>query len=138
MGGFFVDHLTWRWVFYINVPVGAVALVITSIVLDLPYRRVQHAIDYLGSALIMASATCLLFVTVWGGASYPWGSPQVVGMAVAGVVLLGLFLWQETRAPEPTIPLRLWRNQVFSVAAGLAFLVRFAMFGAIIFLPLYL
>src|SRR5437667_391617 len=65
MGGFFVDHLTWRWVFYINVPVGAVALVITSIVLDLPYRRVQHAIDYLGSALIMAAATCLLFVTVW-------------------------------------------------------------------------
>jgi EmrB/QacA subfamily drug resistance transporter len=138
LGGFFTDHLTWRWVFYINVPVGAVALLITSAVLTLPYRRVQHAIDYLGSALIMASATCLLFVTVWGGVSYPWGSPQVVGMAVAGVVLLGLFLWQETRAPEPIIPLRLWRNEVFAVAAGLEFLVGFAMFGAIIFLPLYL
>jgi EmrB/QacA subfamily drug resistance transporter len=138
LGGFFVDHLSWRWVFYVNVPVGAVALFVTSTVLDLPYRRVQHAIDYLGSALIMAAATCLLFVTVWGGTTYPWGSVQVVGMGVAGLVLLGLFFVQEGRAPEPVIPLRLWRNPVFSVASGLEFLVGFAMFGAIIFLPLYL
>ncbi len=138
LGGFFVDHLSWRWVFYVNVPVGAVALVVTSTVLDLPYRRVQHAIDYLGSALIMAAATCLLFVTVWGGTTYPWGSVEVVGMGVAGVVFLGLFLVQEQRAAEPVIPLRLWRNPVFSVASGLEFLVGFAMFGAIIFLPLYL
>ncbi len=137
-GSMLSGHLSWRWVFYINVPVGAVALVITSTVLTLPYVRRQHAIDYLGSALIMAAATCLLFVTVWGGVTYPWGSVEVVGIGGAGVVLLGLFLLQERRAAEPLIPLRLWRNSVFSVASGLEFLVGFAMFGAIIFLPLYL
>jgi EmrB/QacA subfamily drug resistance transporter len=138
LGGFFVDHLSWRWVFYVNVPVGAAALLITSTALDLPYRRVQHAIDYLGAAAVMGATSCLLLVTVWGGTRYPWGSPTIVGLAVGGVVLLALFLLQEGRADEPIIPLRLWRDRVFSVASGLEFLVGFSMFGAIIFLPLYL
>jgi EmrB/QacA subfamily drug resistance transporter len=138
LGGWFVDHLTWRWVFYVNVPVGAIALVVTSSVLNVNFRRVQHAIDYVGAALVMGSATCLLLVTVWGGVQYPWGSPTILGLAVAGVALLVLFILQEGRAAEPVIPLRLWRDPVFSVASGLEFLVGFAMFGAIIFLPLYL
>jgi EmrB/QacA subfamily drug resistance transporter len=138
LGGFFVDNLTWRWVFYINVPVGAAALFVTSWALRLPYRRVKHAIDYVGAALVMAAATCLLLVTVWGGTQYPWGSPTIIGLALVGAVLLGLFIFQERRAAEPVIPLRLWRDPVFSVASALEFLVGFTMFGGIIFLPLYL
>ena len=138
IGGFFTQHLSWRWCFYINVPIGAVALVVTTIVLDLPFRRVQHAIDWLGASLIMVAASALLLVTVWGGEQFAWGSAVIVGLAVGGVVLLGAFLWQERRIDEPIIPPKLWRNPVFSVATGLEFLVGFAMFGAIIFLPLYL
>ena len=138
LGGFFVDHLSWRWAFYVNVPVGALALVITSIVLDLPYKRINHRIDFLGAGLIMGSAGSLILVTVWGGDQYGWTSPTIIGLAALGVVMLGTFLYVEGRAEEPLIPLRLWRNPVFSVATGLEFLVGFAMFGAMIFLPLYL
>jgi EmrB/QacA subfamily drug resistance transporter len=138
LGGFFVDNLSWRWVFYINLPVGAAALVITSAVLNLPYRRIEHRIDYLGAALVMGAASSFILVAVWGGNQYPWGSPVILGLAAAGAVLLTLFLWVEGRVPEPLIPLQLWRNPVFSVATGLEFLVGFAMFWAIIFLPLFL
>jgi EmrB/QacA subfamily drug resistance transporter len=138
MGGFFVDHLSWRWVFYVNVPVGAIALLITASVLNIPFRKVNHAIDYLGASLIGAAATCLLLVTVWGGNEYAWGSGVIIGLALAGVVLLTLFILQERHADEPIIPLRLWNDKVFSVASGLEFLVGFAMFGGIIYLPLWL
>jgi len=138
IGGLFVHHLTWRWIFYINVPVAAVALVVTSFVLRLPFRRIQHKIDYTGAALVMAAAVSLLLVTQMGGQTFSWASPTIIGLGAGGVVLLALFILQEKRASEPLIPLRLWKGPIFPVATGLEFLVGLAMFGAIFFMPLFL
>ncbi len=138
LGGLFTDHLTWRWVFYINLPLGLLALVVTQTVLHLPFKRQKHPIDYLGSALMVAGLSSLLLVTSWGGTEYPWWSPQIVGLSVLGVLLLCLFLVQETRAPEPLLPLRLFGEQVFRVGAVIMFVLGLAMFGTVAFLPLYL
>jgi EmrB/QacA subfamily drug resistance transporter len=138
LGGYITDNLSWRWVFYVNVPVGIIALIITSWALNLPYRRINHRVDYLGALLVAASASCLLLFTVWGGSQFAWSSPVIVGLGIAGVILLVLFLRQERSAGEPIIPPKLWSNPVFSVASTLEFLVGFALFGAVTFLPVYL
>ncbi len=138
LGGFFVEALSWRWVFFVNLPVGAVAIVIIVFRLHLHVPHHRHAIDYLGAALLTAGVCCLILVTTWGGNEYAWGSGTIVGLAIAGLLLIAAFIVQERRAAEPIIPLNLFRSSVFSVASSLGFVIGLAMFGAIIFIPLFL
>ena len=138
LGGLFVDNLSWRWVFYVNLPLGAIALLVTAAVLPGALSRVHHVIDYLGTVLIALAAASLVLLTSLGGTTYAWGSAPIVFLAVAGVVLIILFVLAERRAAEPVLPLSLFRNRVFSASGAIGFVVGFAMFGAITFLPLYL
>ena len=138
LGGFLVDNLSWRWVFYVNLPVGALAVAIVALRLHLPSARSKHRIDYAGAALLAAGVGLLVLVTTWGGTQYAWGSDTIISLAVAGVLLLALFVWQENRAVEPLLPLALFRSRVFDVANAMGFTIGMAMFGAIIFIPLFL
>ena len=138
LGGFFTDHLTWRWVFYINVPIGILALYVTSVVLLLPKKRREHVIDYLGTLLLGCGVTAIILVTTWGGNEHPWSSPLILGLALVGLALLVGFVFVERRAPEPLIPMQLFRVHTFSLTSLLGFIVGVAMFGAIVYLPLYL
>jgi EmrB/QacA subfamily drug resistance transporter len=138
LGGWLVDNIDWRWVFYINLPIGLIALFVTASVLNLPFHRQEHRIDYPGAGLLVSGVSALLLVTVWGGREYEWGSPLIIGLAVAGLVLVGIFLWWETRIEEPILPLRLFRDRTFTLTSAAGFIVGLAMFGGIIFLPLFL
>ncbi|WP_228992874.1 MFS transporter [Streptomyces sp. DH8] len=138
LGGFFTEHLSWRWVFYINLPVGVVALVVIATVLRIPVRREKHVIDYLGTFLIAAVATGLVLVASLGGTTWAWGSPQIIGLAVLAVVLLAAFIAVERRAAEPVLPLKLFRVRTFTLVAVISFVIGFAMFGAMTYLPTFL
>jgi EmrB/QacA subfamily drug resistance transporter len=138
IGGFFTQDLTWRWCFYVNIPLGIIALVVTTTVLQLPFRRVEHKIDFLGAALLVAGVTSILLGTVWGGKEYPWTSWQVIGVFSSGIVLLSAFALQEQHAAEPILPLRLFRNSVFRTTSAAGFLVGMALFGTTVYLPLFL
>ena len=137
-GGLLTEHVNWRWVFYINLPIGAVALVVTAFVLRLPFNRQPHRIDIAGSTLLVAGVSALLLVTVWGGTQYAWGSPVILTLLAVGAVLVGVFVWWERRAEEPLLPPRLFRLDIFNVSSGLAFLQAMALFGAVVFLPFYM
>jgi EmrB/QacA subfamily drug resistance transporter len=138
LGGWFTDGPGWRWIFYINLPVGIAALVMTSMALKLPTVRREHTIDFLGAALIVASVSSLLLYLDWAGKEYGWFGPGPLVLLVAAVTLAILFVFVEQRAAEPIIPLRLFKNPVFAIGNIYGFLAGVAMFGAIIFLPFYL
>jgi EmrB/QacA subfamily drug resistance transporter len=137
IGGFFTSHLTWRWIFYINLPLGAAALVALAFTLPSAGERVSHAIDYLGTILLAAGLTAIVLATTLGGTSYDWDSAFIVGLGIVGVVALVAFAFVERRAAEPILPPSLWHNSVFRITSAIGFVVGFALFGALTFLPLY-
>jgi EmrB/QacA subfamily drug resistance transporter len=138
LGGLFTQHLSWRWVFYVNLPVGVVALAVIAAVLRIPRRATRHVIDYLGTFLIASVATCLVLVASLGGTTWSWGSWQIVGSAVLGVLLAVAFVAVERRAAEPVLPLKLFRIRTFTLSVVISFIVGFAMFGAMTYLPTFL
>ncbi|HUJ07261.1 MAG TPA: MDR family MFS transporter [Streptosporangiaceae bacterium] len=138
IGGFFVDTLSWRWVFYVNLPIGIVALIVVAAVLPGRLGRQQRSIDYLGTVMIGGAATSLVLLTSLGGVTFPWSSGPIITLAVLGAAFVAGFVIVERRAAEPVLPLHLFRQRVFSAAGAIGFVVGFAMFGALTYLPQYL
>jgi EmrB/QacA subfamily drug resistance transporter len=138
LGGWFADGPGWQWIFFMNVPIGLVALVITSAALKMPHVRRNHSIDYLGAAVVVASVSSVLLYTAWAGPDHGWTSGFSLGLLVGGILLAIAFVFIERRAEEPIIPMRLFGNSIFSIANGFGFLIGIAMFGSMIFIPVYL
>ena len=138
LGGFLVDSFSWRWIFYVNLPIGAIAVGIVAFKLHLHTPQLKHRIDYLGALILSGAVAALTLAATWGGTQYEWGSTMIIGLLVGGVVLLGVFVWQERRAEEPIIPLSLFRSPVFNVASAMGFTIGMAMFGAIVYIPVFL
>ena len=137
LGGLFTDHLSWRWVFYVNLPIGLIALTAIAYRLHLPVKRSPHKIDFGGASLLAVSVVSLLLATVWGGVDYPWGSSQIIGLFTLSLMTAMLFIWRERYAAEPIISMQLFKNSIFRISSLLSFLIGIVMFGALIFLPEY-
>jgi EmrB/QacA subfamily drug resistance transporter len=138
IGGFITDHLSWRWAFYVNLPLGLIALVVAWVTLARLPRGKGHArIDWFGTGLLTVWITSLVLIATWGGTQYAWGSPQIIGLIVLTLAGLAAFIAVERRQPEPIMPLRVFKNRNFVLAGGIAFISGFALFGAIGYLPQY-
>jgi EmrB/QacA subfamily drug resistance transporter len=138
LGGWFTDGPGWRWIFWVNVPIGIVSFIVVSLALRMPVIRRDHKIDYLGAALIMAGVSCFLLYLDWAGKDYGWTAPISLALLVGFLALTALFVYVELRASEPILPMRLFRNAIFTVGNAFGFLAGVAMFGGMIFLPVYL
>ncbi|TDT95437.1 EmrB/QacA subfamily drug resistance transporter [Streptomyces sp. 846.5] len=138
LGGFLVDNLNWRWVFYVNLPVGVVALFVIATALKAKNPDVRPKIDYLGTFLLAAASTCLVLITSLGGTTWSWNSVEVWGCAFGAALLIFAFVAVEQRVDEPVLPLRLFRNPVFTVCSGMGFVIGLCMFGALSYIPLYM
>jgi len=135
LGGLLTDHASWRWIFYVNLPIGAAVLALVSVALDVPAHKGEARVDYLGAALLAGALTCLLLFTTWGGQEYAWGSAEIVGLGIGALSLFVAWVVQQRRAVEPILPLRLFANPVFTIVSGTLFCATLAFFAVIVFIP---
>jgi EmrB/QacA subfamily drug resistance transporter len=136
-GGYITEHYSWRWLFFVNLPFAVLTLIVVAVYMHVPNERRKHQMDIGGSLTLPLGVSCALLATVWGGGQYPWNSWQIVSLYVAAAALLSLFVWFETRAAEPVLPLHLWKSSIFTFSNIASIGVAMTMFGAIYFLPVF-
>jgi EmrB/QacA subfamily drug resistance transporter len=138
LGGFFTSTLSWRWIFYVNLPIGVIAFGVLAVTLPSRTDEIRHKVDYLGAALLAAALSAIVLMCTLGGTDYAWGSPQIIALGLVAILLVVMFVATERRAAEPVLPPHLFSNRVFTVTSAIGLIVGFALFGSVTYLPLFL